>query len=191
MEKTIPQIILDRVIRGRAAVNMLTVIGASLVIALAAQVAIPIPFSPVPLTLQPLAVLLVGVTLGSVRGAAAALLYLFEGMSGLPVFAQGHAGVIWLLGPTAGYLYSYPLAAWLAGWFSERGWGSSAARAVVGMAVAMTVIYAGGWSWLALQTGARAAFAMGVAPFFVADLIKVALGAALLPQLQRLVKRLA
>jgi biotin transport system substrate-specific component len=191
MEKTIPQIILDRVIRGRAAVNMLTVIGASLVIALAAQVAIPIPFSPVPLTLQPLAVLLVGVTLGSVRGAAAAMLYLFEGMSGLPVFAQGHGGIVWLVGPTAGYLYAYPLAAWLAGWFSERGWGSNRARAVAGMAVAMTVIYAGGWSWLALQVGARAAFAMGIAPFFLADVVKVALGAALLPQLERVARRLS
>ena len=69
--------------------------------------------------MQPLAVLLVGVTLGSARGAAAAALYLLEGFSGLPVFAQGHGGAIWLAGPTAGYLFSYPFAAFVAGWFSR------------------------------------------------------------------------
>ena len=123
IETTIPAAVYERLIRGRAAVNMLTIIAGSALIALAAQIAIPIPFSPVPLTLQPLAVLLVGVVLGSVRGAAAASLYLLEGASGLPVFAQGHGGIFWLAGATAGYLYSYPLAAWTAGWFSERGWG--------------------------------------------------------------------
>jgi biotin transport system substrate-specific component len=184
---TIPALITHRLIRGRAAADMLLVIGASALIAIAAQVAIPLPFTPVPLTLQPLAVLLVGVTLGSTRGAAAAALYLLEGFSGLPVFAQGHGGPIWLLGATAGYLYSYPLAAWLAGFISERGWGSTIARSVSGMLLALAVIYLGGWSWLAALTGPRTAFAAGIAPFFVADIVKVAIGAALLPKLQRLV----
>src|SRR6478735_8239119 len=112
METTIPHIVLERVIRGRVVVNVLTIIGASILIALAAQVAIPIPGSPVPLTLQPIAVLLVGVT-------PAASLYLLEGFSGLPVFAQGHGGPVWLVALTAGFLWSYPLAAWLAGFVSE------------------------------------------------------------------------
>lgn len=187
---TIPAIVTGRFVRGRAAVNMLLVLGASAVIAIAAQIAIPVPFSPVPLTMQPLAVLLVGVTLGSVRGAAAATLYLLEGLSGLPVFAQGHGGPLWLIGATAGYLYSYPFAAWLAGWFSERGWGSSVARALCGMLAALAVIYAGGWSWLAILAGPQAAFTMGIAPFVVADIVKVALGAALLPWFERAVRRL-
>jgi biotin transport system substrate-specific component len=191
METTIPQIVLERVIRGRAAVNVLTIIGASILIALAAQVAIPIPGSPVPLTLQPIAVLLVGVTLGASRGAAAAALYLFEGMSGLPVFAQGHGGPVWLIAPTAGYLYSYPFAAWLAGFVSERGWGSSIVRAVSGMLAALGVIYLGGWAWLATLTNASIAFQTGVAPFIVADMIKVALAASLLPYAQRLVNRMS
>src|SRR5438094_5761960 len=97
---TIPQTIMQRLVRGRAAVDVLLVVGASVLIALAAQVAIPLPFTPVPLTLQPLAVLFVGIALGSTRGAAAAMLYLLEGIGGLPVFAQGHGGVFWLLGPT-------------------------------------------------------------------------------------------
>src|SRR5207253_849725 len=187
---TIPATVLQRLVRGRVAVDMLLVIGASVLVAIAAQIAIPIPFSPVPLTLQPLAVLLVGVTLGSTRGAAALALYLLEGASGLPVFAQGHGGALWLLAPTAGYLYSYPVAAWIAGWFSERGWGNSVVRAVAGMLTALAVIYLGGWSWLAMLSGARAAFTMGVAPFVAADILKIAIGAALLPQAQKLVSRM-
>lgn len=187
---TIPAVVIDRLVRGRTAVNMLLVIGASLFIAIAAQIAIPLPFTPVPLTLQPLAVLLVGVALGSTRGAAAAALYLLEGISGFPVFAQGHAGPAWLLGATAGYLYSYPFAAWVAGFVSERGWGSTIVRATSGMLLALGVIYLGGWSWLAVLTGPRTAFDAGVAPFVLADVVKVALGAMLLPKAQQLISRI-
>jgi biotin transport system substrate-specific component len=188
---TIPAVVVERIVRGRVAADMLLVIGASALIAIAAQIAIPLPFTPVPLTLQPLAVIFIGAALGSTRGAAAAALYLLEGFSGLPVFAQGHGGPIWLLGATAGYLYSYPFAAWLAGFVSERGWGSTITRAVTGMLLALGVIYLGGWSWLAALTDARSAFTMGVAPFVVADIVKVALGAALLPKAQSLLPRSA
>lgn len=184
--RTIPEVVNERIAH-TAVMNILFVIGASALIAIAAQIAIPIPLSPVPLTMQPLAVILVGVTLGSSRGGAAALLYLLEGISGLPVFAQGHGGAIWLLGATAGYLYSYPFAAWLAGWFSERGWGNTIARAICGMLAALAVIYIGGWSWLAMLASPRAAFTIGIVPFIVADIVKVALGAALLPYAQRLI----
>lgn len=186
---TIPQTLQTRVTRGRVAYDALLILGASALIAIAAQIAIPVPFTPVPLTMQPLAVLLVGVVLGSKRGAAAAALYLLEGAVGLPVFAQGHAGAMWLAAPSGGYLMSYPFAAFVAGWFSERGWGTSVARAVSGMLAALIVIYAGGWSWLAALTDAQTAFAMGVAPFIVADIVKVAFGAALLPWAQKLVTR--
>ncbi|HEY2324369.1 MAG TPA: biotin transporter BioY [Thermoanaerobaculia bacterium] len=190
-EMTIPAVLRTRLMLDRVEVNLLTIIGASLLIALAAQIAIPIPFSPVPLTMQPLAVLLVGVTLGSRRGAAAAALYLLEGASGLPFFAQGHGGAFWLTAATAGYLWSYPFAAFVAGWFSERGWGSTTLRAVAGMLAALAIIYAGGFAWLTMLSGPRAAMAMGILPFVVADIVKVALGAALLPQFQKLVRRLA
>ena len=186
--QTIPSAMLS-LVRGRAAVDVLLVAGASALIALAAQIAIPLPFTPVPLTMQPLAVLFVGVALGSARGAAAAALYLFEGASGMPVFAQAHGGALWLVGPTAGYLWSYPAAAWLAGWCSERGWGSTVVRSVAGMLAALALIYAGGWAWLAVQTSPRAAFGLAIVPFVVADAIKIALGAALLPYAQRLVAK--
>src|SRR6266550_9324589 len=146
MMNTIPAVLDQR----RAITQVLLVIAGSAIIALAAQIAIPIPFSPVPLTMQPLAVLFIGIVLGSSRGAAAATLYLLEGAGGLPVFAQGHGGALWLVGPTAGYLYSYPAAAWLAGWFSQRGWGSTTVRAIAGMLAALALIYLGGWSWLAV-----------------------------------------
>ena len=186
---TIPNTLHERLVRGRVAYDALFVLGASALIAIAAQIAIPIPFSPVPLTMQPLAVLLVGVVLGSGRGAAAAVLYLLEGASGLPVFAEGKGGAIWLAGPTAGYLLSYPFAAFVAGWFSERGWGGSMGRALVGMLAALAVIYAGGWSWLAVLTDPGTAFAAGVAPFVAADIVKIALGAAVLPYAQKAVTR--
>ncbi|HET7436936.1 MAG TPA: biotin transporter BioY [Thermoanaerobaculia bacterium] len=186
---TLPAVVIERFVRGRVAADMLLVVGASALIALAAQVAIPIPFSPVPLTLQPLAVIFLGAVLGSTRGAAAAALYLMEGFSGLPVFAQGHGGAIWLMAATAGYLYSYPFAAWLAGFVSERGWGNSTVRAVAGMLAALGVIYLGGWSWLAMLTNARGAFALGVAPFVLSDVIKVAVGAAMLPYAHKIVSR--
>jgi biotin transport system substrate-specific component len=211
---TIPNTLLTRIVRGRAALDVLLVVFASAIIAIAAQIAIPIPGTVVPLTMQPLAVLLVGVTLGSTRGAAAAALYLFEGFSGMPVFAQGHGGAIWLAGPTAGYLFSYPFAAFVAGWFSERGWGSTIVRAIAGMLVALSIIYLGGWSWMtvlaaaryahiagapyarlaftkfAWSSGARTAWLAGVRPFILADIVKVAVGASLLPQLQRLISRI-
>src|SRR5438105_12599546 len=158
MMNTIPAVLEQR----RVLTQLLLVIAGSAVIAIAAQIAIPIPFTPVPLTMQPLAVLLVGVVLGATRGSAAAALYLLEGAAGLPVFAQGHGGALWLVGPTAGYLYSYPAAAWLAGWFSERGWGSTVLRSVAGMLAALALIYAGGWAWLAALTSPRAALVAGV-----------------------------
>jgi biotin transport system substrate-specific component len=186
---TIPRLLNERVIRGSAVTNVMLIVAASAIIAIAAQIAITVPFSPVPLTMQPIAVLLVGLILGSRRGAAAAALYLFEGICGAPVFAQLHGGFLWMAGLTAGYLWSYPLAAFVAGWFSEKNWGSTVVRAVSGMLLALAVIYAGGWSWLAAFTGARNAFAAGVAPFIVADIVKIAIAAALLPQAQRVIAR--
>jgi biotin transport system substrate-specific component len=188
---TIPAVVADRLVRGRAAANLMLVVGASALIAIAAQVAVPINvgFGVIPLTLQPLAVIFIGAALGSTRGAAAAALYLLEGFSGLPVFSQGHGGPAWMLGLTAGYLYSYPFAAWVAGFVSERGWGSTITRAMSGMLLALGVIYLGGWSWLAILTDPRSAFAAGIAPFLAADVVKVALGAALLPKAQKIIAR--
>ena len=188
---TLPRIVTDRLVRGRVAADILLVIGASALIAIAAQIAIPIPGSPVPLTMQPLAVIFVGAALGATRGAAASALYLLEGFSGLPVFAQGHGGALWLVAATGGYLMSYPFASFVAGWFSERGWGNTVVRSIIGMLAALGVIYLGGWAWLATLTSPSAALTMGIVPFVVADIVKVAFGATLLPYAQRWVSAIA
>src|SRR5271169_3021563 len=110
---------------GRAvywALQIVIVVGASLFVALCARVTLPLPFTPVPLTMQNFAVLLVGLTLGSRRGFAALALYLAEGMAGLPVFnPTGLGGIAQLLGPTGGYLMAYPFVAFVSGFIAERG----------------------------------------------------------------------
>src|SRR6266702_8445192 len=128
------------------------VIGASLVVALCARVTVPLPFTPVPLTLQNFGVLLVGLTLGSRRGFAALALYLIEGASGMPVFnPAGLGGIAQILWPTGGFLMAYPLVAWLAGWVMERG-NKTFARALTAGLLAEILLFAGGLSWLAAIT---------------------------------------
>src|SRR5438132_12861218 len=123
--------------------HVFLVIGGSAIIAISAQIAIPIPFTPVPLTMSPLAVLLIGIALGSRRGAAAAILYLLEGLSGLPVGAQGHGGPLWLIGPTAGYLYAYPFAAFITGWFSDRRFSTGLTRTLGAMLMTLAFVVLG------------------------------------------------
>lgn len=186
---TLPRFVEERVTQKSAARNIALVFAASLVIALAAQVAIPL--QPVPMTLQPVAVLLVGAALGSSRGAAAAALYLLEGLSGMPVFAGGTAGPLVFLGPTAGYLLAFPVAAWIAGIASERGWSRSMTTTVPPMVLAIAVIHLGGWSWLAtaMGLGAQKAFLVGVVPFWASDILKIAIAATLLPAAEGLLSR--
>jgi biotin transport system substrate-specific component len=161
--------------RGRDA---LVVLAAALVVALAAQVVVPLPGTPVPFTLQPLAVLAVGGALGARRGAAALVLYLAMGLAGLPVFAAGGAGVARLLGPTGGYLLAFPVAAGITG--ALAGGRPGALRALAACAVGMVVIHVGGAAQLALLSGdADGAFRFGFVPFLQGDLLKVALAAAL------------
>ena len=182
----LPRFMRERVVAGSSLRNLTLIVAASLLIALAAKVAVPVPFSPVPMTLQPLAVLLVGAALGARRGAAAAALYLLEGALGLPVFAHP----LGLLGPTAGYLYAFPVAAGVVGALAERGWTATIVRTAAAMAAGIAIIHLGGWSWLAtmMNLGAGPAFATGVAPFLAGDILKIAIGTALLPGLQRLVR---
>lgn len=167
------------------------VLAFSLLTALAAQVAIPLPFTPVPITGQTFAVLLTGALLGPRLGALAMLAYLLEGASGLPFFAAGGAGAQrLLLSPTSGYLLSYPAAAFLTGLLAERGWDKSFLKAAAAMALGSVVILLCGWSWLAIWTGsALGAFQSGVVPFIPGDIIKVALAAAVLPTGWALLRR--
>src|SRR5271165_75128 len=128
------------------------VICASAVIAVCARIMLPLPFTPVPLTLANFGVLLIGLTLGSRRGFAAAALYLTWGAVGLPVFSPvGPGGLAQLFGPTAGYLWAYPVVAFVAGWIAERGQFGFARNLVAG-ATAELLLFAGGLSWLVVMT---------------------------------------
>ncbi len=159
------------------------VLGFSLLTALAAQIVIPLPWSPVPITGQTFAVLLTGALLGSRLGALALMVYLLEGALGLPFFAAGGSGTGRLMfSPTSGYLLSYPAAAFLTGWLAERGWDKRFLTAAAAMVLGSVVILLCGWSWLAIwfRNPAYAA-SIGVLPFIPGDIIKIALAAAALP----------
>ena len=158
------------------------VVAFSLLIALSAQVVVPLPWTPVPVTLQTFAVLLTGALLGSRLGAVALFAYLLEGMAGLPFFSMGRGGAAHLLfSPTAGYLLAYPVAAFVTGRLAERGWDRRYLSAAAAMALGSAVILAGGWLGLLRLYQPAQAFALGVAPFLAGDAVKIALAAAVLP----------
>jgi biotin transport system substrate-specific component len=154
------------------------------VLAVASQFAIPVPGTPVPITLQPLVVVLAGLVLGPRAAAASMVLYLCAGAAGLPVFAPvGAPGVARLLGPTGGYLLAYPAAGVLAGVLGWRPRGRPApmfARRVIAAAAGILVLYAGGVAQLTVLTGDVArAVALGVPPFVAFDALKAVVAAAL------------
>ncbi len=157
------------------------VLAGSALIALSARVAIPLPFSPVPITGQTFAVLLVGAALGRWRGAAAVVAYLTEGAAGLPVFAGTHSGPAALLGPTGGYLFGFVPAAWLCGFLAERGWDRSIVGTTAAMVLGNIVIFAIALPWLARYVGAANVWALGFWPFIPGDIVKIGLAAAALP----------
>ena len=163
--------------------NTLLVLGFSLLLALCAQVSFYLPFTPVPITLQTFAVLLTGAALGSRRGAIAMLVYLAEGAAGLPVFAGGFAGPAALVGPTAGYLWAFPIAAFVVGLLCERRLERSYLTSVLAMLPGTLIIYAFGVSWLAvlLHLSPLKAINAGLVPFIPGDLLKLLVAAALLP----------
>ncbi len=156
------------------------VIAASLFVALCARVTVPLPFTPVPLTLQNFGVLAVGLLLGSRRGFAALALYLVEGAFGLPVFSPAilGSGITHLLGPTGGFLMAYPLVAFVAGYIYEHT-SRRFAWAALSAAAAEVVLFAGGLSWLAVLTHSISlAIRYGLYWFVFAEVIKVMMAAA-------------
>jgi biotin transport system substrate-specific component len=163
------------------------VVFVTILTAVAAQVSVPLPFTPVPFTFQPMVVLIGAAALGARLGAASQLLYLALGIAGLPVFAMSPAlapGAARLLGPTGGYLMSYPLAALVAGALAERGFDRRYLTAVVAMACGLAVIFAGGVFWLAAFVQARLGLrSPSFYPFIAADFVKLLLAAAVMPSL--------
>ena len=159
--------------------TVLGIVGFAVALAAASQVAIPLPGTPVPMTLQPLVVALAGLWLGPVAGATSMALYVVAGAAGLPVFTpMGAPGFARLLGPTGGYLWAYPVAALVAGLVASRR--RSFAFRALAAAAAFVVIHTGGFVQLLALTGsAERAIALGAAPFLLLDLLKVLAAAAL------------
>lgn len=177
----------------RNMVRALAVAAATALTIVAAQVSIPLPFTPVPFTFQPMVVLLGGAALGARLGASSQVLYLALGLSGLPVFAASPIlpqGALRLLGPTGGFLIAYPLAAFVAGYLAERGLDRRYWTSLAAMTAGLAVVFAGGVSWLATvaapAAGWRGALAAGFWPFVAVDLLKLSLAAGALPLAWRL-----
>lgn len=164
----------------RATIAM--VAGFAVLMSVAAQIAVPIPGTPVPITLGPLVVVLAGLWLGPVAGAASMILYLAAGAAGLPVFAPiGAPGILRFAGPTGGYLIAYPAVAAVTGYLAQKR-GDFAGRSLAAF-VGLIVLFAGGISHLAIYTGSVAtAFKLGLTPFAGLDVVKALIAAALAPK---------
>ncbi|QGX97073.1 biotin transporter BioY [Roseovarius faecimaris] len=150
---------------------------------------VQVPFWPVPMTLQTLAVLLIGAALGWRLAGATVLTYLAQGAMGLPVFASG-AGLAYMAGPTGGYLAGFLLGAVAVGWLCERGMGRSVGTTLIAFGAGLGLIYGLGVLWLTAFMGLGKAIAVGVTPFLPAEALKLALACILLPAAWKLVKRL-
>lgn len=190
MTLTIPtprRTLLDAALPARTRLmDLVLILAGSGLMALAARLTIPLPW--VPITAQTYALLLVSALLGGRRGALALIAYLVEGLIGLPVFAYGYSawttssvGVPTIVGPSAGYLFSYPIVAAVVGTLAERGGDRIFWRAVATMAVGEVLIYLVALPWLAHFIGAARAVQFGLLPFVIGDIIKIVLAAATLP----------
>jgi len=173
-------------IPGRIVVSL----AATVVVAAASHVAVPLPFTPVPLTLQPLAVLGVGLALGPVAGFLTMLAYLAEGALGLPVFSPtGPGGVTQLFGPTGGFLMAYPLVAAIAGGLSKRlsSWIPGFVAALAGCSVAIALLFVCGASWLRHLThlSLQDTWIASVAPFLPLEVVKIVIAAGIYGTLAR------
>jgi biotin transport system substrate-specific component len=174
-----PRVLAD--FASRTAITQIAlVVGGAALVGIAAQIAIPLPFTPVPLTLQTFAVLLVGASLGSLRGALSMVVYLIVGMVGVPWFAEGSSG---FSNASFGYILGFIFAAFIVGRLAERGASTTALRSAGLMVVGNLAIYAVGVTWLkfAIDVNWATALSLGVVPFLIGDAVKIALAAGLLP----------
>lgn len=166
---------------------ILIVLGGTALLALSAKISVP--FYPVPMTFQPLAVVLIGAAFGPRLGGATVLAYLIEGALGLPVFATG-AGFAYMMGPTGGYLVGFLLSAIVVGALARRGWDRSPLTMAGAMIIGMAMIYIPGVLWLGTVIGwNKPLLSLGVTPFLLGDVLKVALGALMMPAAWHLARK--
>ena len=168
--------------------NQAVVVVAGIVL-LAVSAHVKIPFYPVPVTMQTLVVLMIGMTYGTRLGGVTLLAYLANGAIGLPVFPSG-AGWAYMMGPTGGYLLGFFVSAIVLGQLAEMGWGKSLASTAAAMVIGNVVIYAFGVFWLSQMIGLEKAFQFGLAPFIYGDLLKIVIAAGLMPFAWKAVQKL-
>ena len=166
--------------------NFITVIICSFLLILSAK--IKVDLYPVPMTMQPLAVLMIAMLCGRNISVAAVGLYLFQGIIGFPVFAYG-GGLPYLFGPTGGFLFGFLFASILIGELADRGWGKFLFKSVFAMLLGLFVIYTCGIFQLSILKGFDFAILNGLKPFIIGDLYKLILAALLLPQIWKLVNK--
>jgi biotin transport system substrate-specific component len=161
-------------------------------VVLYASAKVQVPFFPVPMTLQTLAIMLVAAAYGFRLGVATILLYLAEAAVGIPVLAgtpEKGIGLIYMMGSTGGYLVGFVIATALVGWFAERGFDRSIPRLFVVMLAADAIVLAVGFAWLATLIGPEKAWTFGVVPFLLGDALKIAIAAALVPAANKTFRR--
>ncbi len=185
-----PRPVLADVIPGARVRDVALVVGGAALTGLLAQLSVPVPGSPVPITGQTLGVLLVGAALGPLRGVLSMLLYMGAGLVGVPWYAEGQSGYA-NVSATFGYIVGFVAAAWLVGFLARRGWDRTPLRVVVSMVMGNAVIYAIGVPWLAYQLNVSLATAvdLGMTNYLLGDAIKIALAAGLLPAAWKLAGR--
>ncbi|MCW0234568.1 MAG: biotin transporter BioY [Ferrovibrio sp.] len=180
---------------GRSQVEKMALVAAAALLGsllLAVSARLQVPFWPVPMTMQTMAVLVIAMTLGARLGCTVVVLYVVEGMLGLPVFAntpERGVGLAYLLGPTGGYLLGFIVAAYIAGRLAEHGFGAGLLRAIMVQMLGTAVILTCGAAWLATLVGIEKAFALGVAPFLLSSLVKIGLGGLLVVAIGRVFGR--
>ncbi len=177
--------------RSGVLVDAAVIVAGALLTAAAAQIRIPLPFTPVPITGQTFAVLLVGASLGPWHGATSQMLYVLLGAVGLPFYAGASHGWDVLAGATGGYLLSYPVAAWAVGALAKRGWDRKVGSSIGAMLTGNVIIYLIGLPWLGvvLNTGLEKTLELGLYPFIPGDTFKLYLAAAGLPGAWKLLDR--
>jgi len=161
----------------------------SVLLALLARLSIPVPFSPVPITGQTFGVLLLGGMLGSRLATMTVLIYLFEGAIGLPVFAGGSLGFLYLLGPTGGYLIGFIPAAYLVGLLSKKEWNANIAKSILMMTLGTAIIFIFGVSWLSVTAGIMNAATIGLVPYLPGAVVKISIAAIILFSLNKVTKQ--
>ncbi|MCK4903792.1 MAG: biotin transporter BioY [Candidatus Marinimicrobia bacterium] len=165
--------------------NIVITLSGSILLALLARLSIPVPFSPVPITGQTFGILFLGTILGSRLGVLSVIAYISEGLIGLPVFAGGTAGFLYLLGPTGGYLIGFIPAVYLVGYLSEKGWTNKFTTTFTTMIICTVIIFIFGISWLAVTAGFETALSIGLYPYLPGAAVKIILATVVVYSINR------